>query len=316
MDECGRCTLGSAVMSNNEEPHPPGGLPGRETAPGWLDRQEYPFAPHWFDATGGWMHYVDEGAGRPVVLVHGNPTWSFQFRNVVKELAGTRRCIAPDHLGFGLSDKPTDFSYLPVDQARNFADLMTSLDLQDVTLVVGDWGGPIGLSWALDNPERVSSLVITNTWMWSVRSDWYYQGFSGFMGGPIGRRLIRNRNFFAANVVRMAYGDKSLLTPEIHRHYLQALPTREDRKGSWVLPRQIIGSSDWLDSLWRRRAALQSKRMLLAWGMKDIAFREKELRRWQAAFPGARTVRFADAGHFIAEEKPVELADEIRLLDA
>jgi haloalkane dehalogenase len=103
------------------------------------------------------------------VFVYGNPTWSFQFRTPIRELSPTHRCLAPDHLGFGLSDKPTGWSYLPADHAANFARLMERLDLRDVTLVVGDWGGPIGLSWALDHPDRVRHLVVTNTWLWAAR---------------------------------------------------------------------------------------------------------------------------------------------------
>ena len=286
-----------------------------DPAPEWLDLDEYPFTPRWFATPAGTMHYIDEGVGTPIVFVHGNPTWSFQFRDVFKELVPSRRCIAPDHLGFGLSDKPRDFSYLPVDHARNFARFMEALDLTDVTLVVGDWGGPIGLAWALDNPDRVTSLVITNTWLWSVRSDWYYRAFSAVMGGPIGRQLIR-RNFFASSVVKRAYGDRARLTPEIHRHYLAPLSTPDERMPSSVFPRQIIKSSDWLGGLWERRPALATKRILLAWGMRDIAFREKELRRWQEAFPAARTVMFPDAGHFVAEEQPTELAREITAISS
>jgi haloalkane dehalogenase len=250
-----------------------------------------------------------------VVFVHGNPTWSFQFRNVVKRLGDERRSIAPDHLGFGLSDKPRGYSYLPVDQARNFAAFMDSLDLHDATLVVGDWGGPIGLSWALDHPDRVAALVITNTWLWSVRDDWYYRAFSGFMGGPVGRQLILRRNFFAGTFLPRTYADRSRLTPEIHRQYTEPLAADpQDRLGSAVFPREIVGSSDWLASLWRRRSALQGADVLLAWGMKDVAFREKELATWQAAFPSARSVRYEDCGHFVAEEKPAELATEILAL--
>jgi haloalkane dehalogenase len=275
--------------------------------PGWLDRELYPFAPHWFDAEPGRVHFVDEGAGSPVVLQHGNPTWSFQFRQVIPQLAASHRVIAPDLLGFGRSDKPVDFSYLPVDQARVLASLLDSLDLHDVTLVVGDWGGPLALSWALDHPERVSRVVVTNTWLWSVRDDWYYQAFSRAMGGPVGRWLILNRNFFAGSFLRRVYGDRSKLTPRIHDQYLLPLGSPAERIGSAVFPREIVGSSDWLASLWERRSALADADMTLLWGMSDIAFREKELLRWQAAFPAAHVVRLPGCGHFVAEERPDDL---------
>jgi pimeloyl-ACP methyl ester carboxylesterase len=282
--------------------------------PGWLDTTAYPFHPHFFRTPSGTIHYVDEGAGDPVVFIHGNPSWSFQFRNVIKRLSGTHRCIAPDHLGFGLSEKPPDWSYLPQDHATNLELLLDSLDLQHITMVVGDWGGPIGLSCAIRHPGRVRNLVITNTWLWSVRGDWYYRLFSGFVGGPLGRWLIRRNNFFAATLMPSLFGEKTRLTPEIHRHYLEPLARPEERKGCWVLPGQIIGASDWLQELWDRRTVLLEKPALIAWGMKDIAFRKKELDTWIRAFPGARVVRYEDSGHFVSEEKPAELTAEIRKL--
>ena len=281
-------------------------------APAWLNRSMYPFAPHWFQTAAGRLHYVDEGKGRPVVFVHGNPAWSFLFRNVISQLSGTFRCIAPDHLGFGLSDKPRSWSYLPADHAKNLEDLLLGLDLTNITLVVGDWGGPIGLSFALRHPDRINALVITNTWAWSVKNDWYYQGFSKFTGGPIGRALIRKRNFFARDIVKAAFGDKSRLTPEIHEHYLQPLAIPEDRTGCWTFPREIIGSSDWLATLWNRMGMLQHVRVTLAWGMKDVAFRARELNRWLEAFPRATVVRLEDTGHFVTEEHPDAVVRAIR----
>jgi haloalkane dehalogenase len=151
--------------------------------------------------------------------------------------------------------------------------------------------------------------------MWPAADDWYYRAFSGFVGGPIGRRLIRKRNFFAKNVVRRVFGDRRKLTPELARHFTLPLAVPEERKGSWVFPREIIGSTEWLRSLWTRRSALDGKVSLIAWGMKDIAFREKELDRWRTAFPGAVVERYDDAGHFVAEEAPEELVAAIRGLD-
>jgi pimeloyl-ACP methyl ester carboxylesterase len=282
--------------------------------PAWLDKNEYPFESHFFQTPAGNMHYVDEGRGTPIVFVHGNPAWSFEFRNMIKAFSGTHRCIAMDHIGFGLSDKPGTWSYLPADHAANLALLLESLDLTGITLVVGDWGGPIGLSFALDHPDRIRNVVITNTWLWSVKDDWYYQAFSRFVGGPAGRWLIRNHNFFAGMLVKTLFGDKRKLTPSIHRHYLMPLSVPDERKGCWVLPGQILGSSAWLQTLWERRDGLKEKRLLLAWGMRDIGFRKKELNRWINAFPAAKVVRFADAGHFISEEKPEELVREMREL--
>jgi len=282
--------------------------------PEWLDREEYPFKPHFFLTPAGNMHYADEGSGEPVVFVHGNPAWSFEFRKLIKDFSMTNRCIAPDLIGFGLSDKPAGWSYLPEEQAKNLDLFLESLPLKNITLVVGDWGGPIGLSYALSHPEKIKNIVITNTWLWSVRSDWYYQAFSTLVGGPVGRWLIRNHNFFAGTIVKSLFGDKSRLTPEIHAQYLMPLSKPDERKGTWVFPGEIIGSSDWLQSLWDNHDVLQGKNILIAWGMKDIGFREKELKTWMHAFPRAKVARFEDAGHFVAEEKPDELIAEIKNL--
>lgn len=280
--------------------------------PEWLNENEYPFKSHFFSTSVGNMHYVDEGEGDPIVFVHGNPSWSFEFRNLIKDLSTTNRCIAPDHIGFGLSDKPSEWSYLPVEHAKNFEQLMESLDLEKITLIVGDWGGPIGLSYAIAHPEKIRNLVVTNTWIWSVENDLYFQAFSGFMGGPLGKWLIEKYNFFANNVVKAAFGDKRKLTSEIHNHYLMPLSNPEDRKGNWTFPQQIIDSSQWLNELWDKSHTLASKEILLAWGMKDIAFRKTELNRWTRAFPNANMIRFDDAGHFVSEEKPDELLVEIK----
>ena len=284
--------------------------------PAWLDTAEYPFRQNYFRVPAGRMQYVDEGSGDPIVFVHGNPAWSFEFRNLIKAFAPSHRCIAPDLIGFGLSDKPYDWSYLPIEHARNLDLLLESLALENITLVVGDWGGPVGLSYALAHTEKIRNIVITNTWLWPVDDDWYYQVFSRFMGGPVGRWLIRHRNFFAKRIVPSAFGDKRKLNEKIHHHYLMPLAVPEERKGCWVFPGEIIGSTDWLRSLWEQHSLLSDKKILIAWGMKDIAFRKKEMDRWAGAYPSARVVRFEQAGHFVPEECPEKLAREMRELMA
>ena len=280
--------------------------------PGWLDRSEYPFSARWFPAPAGRMNYVDEGTGRPIVFVHGNPAWSFMFRKQITSLSPTRRCIAPDLLGFGLSDKPHDWSYLPSEHAANLERLLERLDLHDMTLVLGDWGGPIGISYALRHPERVRDLVISNSWMWSVRRQLKFRLFSGYMGGPIGRYLIRTRNSFVKSGFPGAFGDPKRLSPAIHQQYVRPLDAPLDRKGSWVFPREIIGSSAWLAGLWERRAVLSGKEFRFLWGMKDPGFGKKEPERWCDQYPGSRVTRFADGGHFLAEEFPSEFTEGLR----
>lgn len=277
----------------------------------WIDLNEYPFASYYFETPAGKMHYVDEGSGTPVIMVHGNPTWSFLYRNLIKRLQPNYRCVAMDHIGFGLSDKPQGWSYLPEDHGKNLTALIDSLGLKNITLVVQDWGGPIGLSYAVDHADNIARLVIINTWAWPVNRDPYYIAFSGFMGGPIGRSLIRRQNFFANTVMRMSFGDKSKLREAAHQHYLNAIGKPEDRIGCMVLPKQIVASTPWLGRLWDKMPALRSKPALIVWGMKDIAFREKELKQWERAFPQAQSVHLDTVGHYVQEEAPDDLANAV-----
>lgn len=277
----------------------------------WLDREEYPFNPKSFTLPMGKMSYVDEGQGETIVMVHGNPAWSFVYRHLIQSLSSRYRCIAVDHIGFGLSDKPYDWSYLPREHAENLTALLDALAVGNITLVVQDWGGPIGLSYAVNNPGKVKRLVILNTWMWPVNDDWYYQAFSMFTGGVIGRFLSRHFNFFASVIMKSVYGDKSKFPPNIHEQFTNALPTPGSRKGTWVFPHEIIHSGEWLQELWDGRDRIKDKPAMLAWGMKDIAFREKELKRWMDLFPGAPVTRYEDAGHYVQDEKSLELAQSI-----
>ena len=279
--------------------------------PAWVDRDEYPFAPHWLDVPGGRLHYVDEGEGPAVVMVHGNPAWSFPYRTLILRLRGAYRCVAPDHLGFGLSEKPRGWSYLPQDHAANLERLIDGLGLRDVTLVVQDWGGPIGLAYAAAHPGNVSRLVITNSWAWPVNRDPYYLAFSGFMGGPVGRYLIGHHNFFAGTMMKRLFGDPGKLTAATHEQYLLPLADPRDRTGCMELPRQILRATPWLAELWRGVRGLGGKPALIVWGDRDIAFRRKELLRWESAFPMARVVHLPGAGHYVLEEAPDEVCDAV-----
>ncbi|MBB3192589.1 alpha/beta fold hydrolase [Halomonas cerina] len=277
----------------------------------WIDWEAYPFASRYFRVPAGRLHYVDEGAGSPILMVHGNPTWSFLYRDLIKRFRSTYRCIAVDHLGFGLSDKPKEWSYLPEDHARNLAALIDDLELGDITLVLQDWGGPIGLSCAVARPDRIARLVLMNTWTWPVNRDVRFVAFSGVMGGPVGRWLIRRYNVFARLLLPLAFADRRKLSASTHRHYLHPLATPAERTGCLVFPKQILASTPWLARLWRDMSRLNGKPTLLVWGMKDMAFRATELKRWEQAFPEARSVRLDSVGHFVPEEAPDELVEAL-----
>jgi haloalkane dehalogenase len=291
-------------------------LPGpplqRLPSAAWVNTTLYPFQTAAFVQPMGTMRYVDEGVGDPIVMVHGNPVWSLVYRKLIMGLSDRYRCIAPDHLGFGQSDKPPDWTYLPQDHAANLTRLLDALQLEHIMLVVQDWGGPIGLSYAIDHPDKVARLVILNTWCWSVQHDWYYLAFSGIMGGMLGRFLCREFNGVVRGVVPIAYGEKAKLTPAMQQQYLAALPTPTSRKGTWVFPKQIIAASDWLAERWSHRERLATKPTMIAWGMKDIAFRARELDTWRAAFPQAQVTRFPQAGHYVQDEEGEAIAALMR----
>ncbi|MCP3938469.1 MAG: alpha/beta fold hydrolase [Actinomycetia bacterium] len=271
--------------------------------PRWVDREAYPYRPKTLDHADGRMSYVDEGEGSPVLMVHGNPAWSFLYRHQIEAVSGSMRAIAPDHLGFGLSNIATR-TIGPFDHSKNLERLVEHLDLDDITLVVQDWGGPIGLAFAERQRPRISKLVICNTWAWPVDRDWYYQGFSKMVGGPIGRAMIRRRNFFVESVMVKAFGDKTKLTNDIHDHYRNALDTPAKRDACARLPGAIIGATNWLREVEAGLSALSDLPVRLVWGMDDIAFREKELETFIGYFPEAEVTRLEGVGHFVQEEAP------------
>jgi haloalkane dehalogenase len=272
----------------------------------WLLRAEYTFESRYLAVDGGSMHYVDEGNGRPVVFVHGTPTWSFMYRKLIRRLSPHVRCVAPDNLGFGLSARPRGWGGRPEDHARNLHALIEQLGLRDLTLVVHDFGGPIGLAYALDHPENVRSLVLFNTWMWSLADTPSVARGARLLGGPLGKLLFTRTNFDTRVLLPALWADKATLTPEIHRQYRAPLATPSDRLGIWALARELLGSSRWFDALWERRERLRDKPALLLWGPEDRIF-GGQLGRWQELFPDAETHTFSGAGHFVPEERAEEV---------
>ena len=189
--------------------------------PPWLSDELYPFSSRWLTTPDGHrMHYVDEGSGSVIVFLHGNPSWSFEFRHLISELRHVFRCIAVDHVGFGLSSRSKrKQDHTPQAHADRFSALMNHLEVKDATLYMSDWAGPVGLHFACRQPEIVAGLAIANTWCWPVGSDLHFVFFSTFMRSPLGQFLIKRRNFFVNGVMPRAVGVQSALTTEVMDHY-------------------------------------------------------------------------------------------------
>ena len=162
-------------------------ITGDRTAAPWLLDSLYPFTSRFLQVDGGRMHYIEEGSGEPIVFVHGFPTWSFMWRGLVNDLSARHRCIAIDHIGFGLSEKPEQWSYTPEAHARNFRKVINDLGVGQFSLVVHDFGGPIALAYALDNPGRVRRLTVINSFMWSLKADEQFIKFDKRVSGALGK---------------------------------------------------------------------------------------------------------------------------------
>ena len=263
--------------------------------PAWLDTHAYPFVSRAIEADGMRVHYVDEGEGTTVLFVHGLPTWSFLWRHLIVGLRDRYRCVALDLPGFGLSDKPATDAYRPEDQARRLAAFVDALRLKDFALVVHDFGGPIGLSVALDRPDAVRRLVLFNTWMWSLASEPRYARVGRLLASPLGRLLYERLGFSVNMIWRHAVRDERY-TRAVHRHYAAAVTERAARHATWIYARELLGSSGWYDALWARRERLAGIPALLVWGLRDPAFATC-LPRWRSVFRDVHVVELADAGH-------------------
>jgi haloalkane dehalogenase len=261
----------------------------------------------------GEMHYVDEGSGPPLLFVHGTPTNSYEYRHLIAALSPRFRCIAPDHLGFGQSARPQSFAYTPEAHAAVLAEFAGRLDLRDVTLVVHDFGGPIGLPLALAPDSRIARLVMINTWAWPLDDDPAMARGARLIAGPIGRLLYRYANASLRLIMPSAYGDRKKLTPQIHQRYLDVFRDRDARVlVLHALAKSLLGSRAHYQSLLDRLDMLKRIPVLIVWGMKDSAFKPYQLERWRRLLPHATVQEIESAGHWPHEEEPTRVADAIR----
>jgi haloalkane dehalogenase len=279
-----------------------------------VDRTLYPFADHFVELpNGARVHYLDEGpagARETIVFLHGNPTWSFLYRKIVQELRGEHRCIALDYPGFGLSEAPAGYDFLPRTHSATVEQFFDALKLSGVTLMVQDWGGPIGLGMAGRRPELVKAVVIGNSWAWPKDGDRNARRFSALMGGPIGRFL--GHNFNGIPHMFFAIGLRDPLPDPVFEMYLRPFRRPDRREPTVIFPREIIGSGAYLAEVERNLTRLADRPALIVWGARDGGFRPPDRERFERAFPDHRTVILETAKHFIQEDEPLRIAAEIR----
>lgn len=270
---------------------------------------QYPFESHFHSIAGQRMHYLDEGNGAPIVMVHGNPTWSFYYRRLVEAFREQYRVIVPDHIGCGFSDKPNLHDY-PYNLARRVDDLEALLDHlelpQKITLVVHDWGGMIGMGYAVRHPEKIARLVILNTSAFPLPPEkslpwqiWLCRNT------PLGSLLVRGFNAFCQGAVRTCTVQP--MPVEVRAGYLAPYDSWSNRVAVLRFVQDIPLSPDHesfsvVQEVENGLAQFRETPMLICWGAQDFVFDDHFLNGWKQRFPQAEVHRFEQAGHYVLED--------------
>lgn len=278
----------------------------------------FPFRPNYKKINGFQMHYIDEGKGEPIVCVHGEPTWAYLYRKFIRELSKDNRVIVPDHMGFGKSEVPQDKPYLLAQHVDNLTKLILQLDLNNITLVFQDWGGPISFGFAIKYPNRVKRLVIMNTsvgvakesrrlWYESMVEDGTYDQLMGNM------KIFIPQMMFGAFVRKMTKEERKILK----NAYTAPFPNRESCIGAMAFPKDIPKgtnhpSSKIMQEIRDKLPLLKDKPKIIIWGMKDRIFPPKIIEIWKDIYPGIKSYEIENAGHFLQEDAPEEIIEIIQ----
>jgi len=265
----------------------------------------YPFSSHSLQLDRLRYHYLDEGSGENLLMLHGNPTWSFYYRNLILGLKGSYRCVVPDHMGMGKSDKPQDYPYTLSRHIDNFEKLADHLELDDITLVVHDWGGAIGMGFAVRHPERIRRLVIFNTA--AFLSSEIPLGLSLCRIPGFGAIAIRGFNVFARGAIRWACVKQERMTEEVRAGYLAPYDNFANRVANLRFVQDIPMSPDSpsysvIQHIEENLKLFREHPVQIIWGAHDFVFNDHFLKRWQEIFPQAEVHRMEDAGHYVVED--------------
>jgi haloalkane dehalogenase len=278
--------------------------------PAWVDDQLFPFESRFVELNGNVVHYVDEGSGPILLMLHGNPVWSFVYREVIVALRDRFRCIALDFPGFGLSTGAPGYRYRAEDHARLLVSFLDHLDLAQLTLVGHNWGGPFGLYAAQQRPGTFERLVLANTWAWPLNGDPSSELFSRGLGNPVGRALIKRFDPLVNRFIPSAHKRRKLSAAEM-AHYREATSTPGRRHAGAVLPGELVGARPFFTELAAQLGPLEQLPTLIVWADKDPIFTDKYRRRLEATFPDHTTTVLHGVGHFLQSDAPAEFSDAI-----
>lgn len=271
----------------------------------------YPFRSRWFESSVGKVHYIDEGQGQPVLFSHGQPTWSFLYRNIILGLSDRFRCVAMDLPGFGLSVRPEGYDYAPAEHAEVLGEFVDGLILDDLIVMGHDWGGPIVLRVAADRAEHVAGVILGNTWFWPEHGHLDYWLFSKLASTRFGRWQIVEKDWFLKHLMFQLVSTD--LPDEVKTHYRAVQATPELRQGLAEFPSQLTAASPWLGDLAEDvPTRLGSKPTLIVWGMQDRGLAKRFRPRVRETFPDHVLLELPEANHFIHEDAPDEIVKAIK----
>lgn len=276
----------------------------------------FPFEPNFVRvADDVELHYVDEGEGDPVLLLHGNPTWSYLYRNIIPPVVETGfRAVAPDHMGFGRSDRPPGHRrYTLRAHVENLLTFVRTLDLQKITLVMQDWGGPIGFGMAVEEPDRVARLVIMNTGVGVFPGDAQLPFHGPFLQRGLGEMLCLGANLFVEGMPGGMRAEHA--TPAVMDAYRAPFPDYYSRVPVLAFVRDVpIGhdhpTAGYMAEIGSKAGEFDVP-ILLVWGMRDHVFPAPILEFWKATYPHATVVELPDARHYVQEDEPEAIAEAI-----
>ncbi len=276
----------------------------------WLDKSEYPFKSNYFDINNHKLHFIDEGTGETLLFVHGTPSWSFDYRNIIKKLKGKYRCVAIDHIGFGLSDKPENYDYSTQNHSKTLSQFVEEKKLENITLVLHDFGGVIGLNFAIQNPNKIKRLIILNSWMWSSKTDPDFIRLSKILKSPLLPFLYRYLNFSPKYLLPNSFGENKI-SKHLLTQYVRPFANKSQRNGALAFAKSLLLDQDWFEKLWENRQSISSKPTLFIWGMKDAMIKPHYLQKFQSGFVNSCALRLETCGHFPQEEQAEKVSQGI-----